>query len=72
MVSYHANTEQACLEEAASMLIQNMDETVNPCNDFYKFACGGFEQMDIPDDESVVSSFSVLDDKLTAQVIKML
>ena len=50
------------------MLIQNMDETVDPCDDFYKFACGRFEQMDIPDDESQVSSFSIVDDKLKGQV----
>ena len=59
---------QSCLKESASMLIENMDETVDPCDDFHKFACGRFEQIDIPDDEAVVSSFSLLGDKLKGQV----
>ena len=57
------------MEESASMLIQNMDQTVDPCDDFYKFACGGFEQMDIPNDEIMVSQGTLLEDKLRAQVV---
>ena len=28
--------------EAASKIINSMDETADPCTDFYQFACGGF------------------------------
>ena len=57
-----------CIETAAD-LIDRMDPSVDPCDDFYQFACGGFiEKKLIPDDKSKYSAFSVLSDKLNEQV----
>ena len=55
---------------AAADLLENIDESVDPCEDFYNFACGGFiENKVIPDDKSKFSSFTVLNDKLNEQVL---
>ncbi|RWS10237.1 membrane metallo-endopeptidase-like 1 [Dinothrombium tinctorium] len=61
--------EKVCLTpgcvKAAAELLKNMDETVDPCKDFYHFACGGWvESQVIPDDRTSVSVFSVLQDEL--------
>lgn len=58
---------------AASNIISKIDESVDPCEDFHKFACGGFlKKMNIPDDMAMVNSFSeilkVLDQNLRSIV----
>ncbi|PSN53889.1 Membrane metallo-endopeptidase-like 1 [Blattella germanica] len=54
---------------AASYVLTNMDPDVEPCDDFYKFACGSYHRNTIiPDDKSSVSGFSVVTDKLQEQL----
>lgn len=54
---------------AAAELLKNMDKKVDPCEDFYSFACGGFEErLNIPDDKSSMTTFSLISDQVTEQL----
>lgn len=54
---------------AAAEILKNMDKSVDPCEDFYSFACGGFETRNvIPDDQSSVTTFSLISDEVTEQL----
>ena len=42
-----------------------MDETADPCVDFFQFACGSWNRKHIiPEDRSSISTFEVLADQL--------
>uniref|UniRef100_A0A3B4GNQ3 Membrane metalloendopeptidase like 1 n=1 Tax=Pundamilia nyererei TaxID=303518 RepID=A0A3B4GNQ3_9CICH len=49
----------------SARLLQNMDESVKPCDNFYQYACGGWlERHVIPETSSRHSVFDILRDKL--------
>lgn len=61
-----------CLSESESVLAK-LDETVLPCEDFYRFACGNFlNETKIPDDKTSVDVGTILDDKLKEQLNEIL
>ncbi|MEQ2276631.1 hypothetical protein XENORESO_000280, partial [Xenotaenia resolanae] len=48
-----------------SRLIENMDATVDPCDNFYQYACGGWLKKNIiPETSSRYSTFDILRDDL--------
>lgn len=57
-----------CIHSASHMLDQ-MDTNVEPCDDFYSFACGKFvKDTVIPDEKVSVNAFSLISDKLQEQL----
>ncbi|XP_072019295.1 neprilysin-1-like [Amphiura filiformis] len=59
--------------EAANEILTNMDPTVDPCEDFYEYACGGWKKRTvIPDDQPRFGIFSELVDKLQIECKKLI
>ena len=49
----------------AASLLNAMDLTADPCEDFFQFACGSWNRKHIiPEDRSSISTFEVLADDL--------
>lgn len=61
-------TTESCMK--ASAQIRNyMDESLNPCEDFYEYACGKFiRKTPIPQDRSSLTSFSLVQDQIDQQL----
>lgn len=54
----------------AADLAAAMDTSVDPCQDFYEYACGGWiDSHPIPDDKSAMSTFGVLDESLETPIL---
>ncbi|KAK0095919.1 hypothetical protein PV326_007046 [Microctonus aethiopoides] len=56
-------------KQSALHILNNMDESVEPCDDFYNFACGNFlNTTTIPDDSGSVDIFTMMNHELQKQL----
>ncbi|KAB7497836.1 Membrane metallo-endopeptidase-like 1 [Armadillidium nasatum] len=55
---------QGCVKAAASIM-ERLNETADPCEDFFDFACGNFvKNTVIPEEKTSVTTFSIVQDEL--------
>ncbi|XP_042888704.1 neprilysin-1-like [Penaeus japonicus] len=65
-------TTPECLR-AASRLLDRMDRSVSPCNDFYQFACGNYlHENVVPDDSLYRSAMQEMQEDVLVIIKKML
>ncbi|XP_070546680.1 endothelin-converting enzyme 1-like isoform X2 [Ptychodera flava] len=74
---YYAVNSQVCLEpkcvEVSAMVLTDMNQSVDPCQDFYQYSCGGFLRDVVPPaGRSKWSSFSIVYEKNQAILKKLL
>lgn len=50
-----------------------MDDTIDPCTDFYEFACGNYaKETVIPDDKVAMTIFTYFGDKVVRKINDLL
>ena len=58
---------------AAGRILDSLDESVNPCDDFYKFSCGKWIRNNpVPDTQGSWNQFNVLHERLTRTLREIL
>ena len=58
-----------CLLLLAAQLLEAIDPTADPCDDFYQYACGTWnKKYVIPDDKSSYNTFEKLQDELLGKL----
>lgn len=70
-------TVDVCATEAYKLEAENvlakLDEAIDPCEDFYLFACGSFiNQTTIPDDKTTFDVTTFLEDRLNKELSEIL
>ena len=51
------------------MVMEHMDPSVDPCEDFFMYSCGGWLKKNIiPEDKTSYSTFTKLRDELSANL----
>lgn len=59
---------ERCAKEASSML-SSLDDAIDPCDNFYDFACGNFVRNTIlPKNKTIIMSFTEVQDKVEEQL----
>ncbi len=65
----HCKTISIVLTKKANMILENIDERVDPCENFYEFSCGGFvAKTRLEDGQNSKSTFGSLSNEVSLAV----
>lgn len=68
-----AACSNAMCKQTAKFISDSLDTSINPCDDFYQFTCGGFEaKRTIPEDRLAISPYDEMDDQMKRDIIQLL
>lgn len=57
----------------AANVLKFMDASVDPCNDFYDFACGKFiAETTLSDDKVSIDTFSLANDAMQSELLHLI
>jgi neprilysin len=57
---------------AAAAILQTMDQSVKPCDDFYQYACGGWiKNTIVPEGKSLWGTFGIIEQQ-NQRIIKII
>lgn len=57
-------TTASCVH-ASSVMLKNMKQALDPCDDFYEYACGSFaDELGVPDEKATINTFNTMKERV--------